>query len=413
MSYMFAGASSFNQDISVWNISNVTNMEGMFGNSGVITDNYDNILIGWSSQALKSNVPFGAGGLKYCSGEAARQNLIDTYGWVITDGGRATGTDCPYVFTDTNIQTAVDLWVSDPSAATTTYGDISTWDVSQVTDMRLLFIGKTTFNDDISNWDTSSVTNMFGMFSYSSSFNQDISNWNVSNVTEMTNMFPNATAFNQDIGAWDVSNVKYMSGMFFRATSFNQDIGSWDVSNVEDMSDMFTVASSFNQDIGAWDVSSVTNMGGMFYGATSFVQDIGSWDVSNVEDMSYMFRGATSFNQDISNWCVTNITSEQIDFSFNSPLSESNKPIWGTCPNLGIDDQNFTNISIYPNPTNNTLFISGSESPLTISIYNMLGKEVLSISNTDNINVEALPKSIYAIIISDGVNQTNRKFIKN
>ena len=265
--------------------------------------------------------------------------------------------------TDTNIQTAVDLWVSDPSAATTTYGDISTWDVSQVTDMTFLFIDKTTFNDDISNWDTSSVTSMFGMFSYSSSFNQDISNWNVSNVTDMTNMFPNATAFNQDIGAWDVSNVKYMSSMFFRATSFNQDIGSW--------------------------------------------------DVSNVEDMSYMFRGATSFNQDISNWCVTNITSEQIDFSFNSPLSESNKPIWGTCPNLGIDDQNFTNISIYPNPTNNTLFISGSESPLTISIYNMLGKEVLSIKNTNNINVKALPSGVYVIRISDGVGQTNRKFIKN
>jgi surface protein len=363
MSYMFAGASSFNQDISVWNISNVTNMEGMFGNSGLITDNYDNILIGWSSQALKSNVPFGAGGLKYCSGEAARQNLIDTYGWVITDGGRATGTDCPYVFTDTNIQTAVDLWVSDPSAATTTYGDISTWDVSQVTDMTFLFTGKTTFNDDISNWDTSSVTNMFGMFSSSSSFNQDISNWNVSNVTDMNNMFPNATAFNQDIGAWDVRNV--------------------------------------------------TSMAGMFQGATSFNQDIGSWDVSNVEEMSYMFTVASSFNQDISNWCVTNFSSEPADFSSGSSLSESNKPIWGTCPNLGIDDQNFTNISIYPNPTNNTLFISGSESPLTISIYNMLGKEVLSISNTDNINVEALPKSIYAIIISDGVNQTNRKFIKN
>ena len=116
--------------------------------------------------------------------------------------------------TDANIQTAVDLWVSDPSAATTTYGDISTWDVSQVTDMSFLFIGKETFNDDISNWDTSSVTNMFGMFSYSSSFNQDISNWNVSNVTDMNNMFPNATAFNQDIGAWDVSNVINMSAMF-------------------------------------------------------------------------------------------------------------------------------------------------------------------------------------------------------
>ena len=44
--------------------------------------------------------------------------------------------------TDANIQTAVDLWVSDPSAATTTYGDISDWDVSQVTDMSELFIIK-------------------------------------------------------------------------------------------------------------------------------------------------------------------------------------------------------------------------------------------------------------------------------
>ena len=55
--------------------------------------------------------------------------------------------------TDANIQTAVDLWVSDSSAATTTYGDISTWDVSQVTDMSELFKDKTTFNDDISNWE--------------------------------------------------------------------------------------------------------------------------------------------------------------------------------------------------------------------------------------------------------------------
>jgi len=315
--------------------------------------------------------------------------------------------------TDTNIQTAVDLWVSDPSAATTTYGDISTWDVSQVTDMSFLFIGKETFNDDISNWDTSSVTNMFGMFSYSSSFNQDISNWNVSNVTDMNNMFPNATAFNQDIGAWDVSNVIKMSAMFQSATSFNQDIGSWDVSNVEDMSYMFAGASSFNQDISVWNISNVTYMEGMFYGATSFVQDIGSWDVSNVEDMSYMFENATSFNQDISNWCVSNISSEPTDFSLNSPLTEENKPVWGTCPTASIEGEHLFAIAIYPNPTNNTLFISGNETPITVAIYNVLGKEVLSLKNTNNINVQALPSGVYVIRISDDVGQTNRKFIKN
>jgi len=48
--------------------------------------------------------------------------------------------------------------------------------------------------------------------------------------------------------------------------------------------------------------------------------------------MRGMFYGASSFNQDISSWCVTNISSEQSEFSKDSPLTESNKPVWGTCP---------------------------------------------------------------------------------
>ena len=55
----------------------------------------------------------------------------------------------------------------------------------------------------------------------------------------------------------------------------------------------------------------------------------------------------------------------------------------------------------------------GNETPITVAIYNVLGKEVLSIKNTNNINVQALPSGVYVIRISDGVGQTNRKFIKN
>jgi len=94
-------------------------------------------------------------------------------------------------------------------------------------------------------------------------------------------------------------------------------------------------------------------------------------------------------------------------------LTQSNKPIWGTCPTASIEDQYLTNISIYPNPTNNTLFISGNETPIAVATYNVLGKEVLSVKNTNNINVAALPSGVYVIRISDGVGQTNRKFIKN
>ena len=247
--------------------------------------------------------------------------------------------------TDANIQTVLDLWVSNPISPQFTetnntpyYGNISDWDVSQVTDMSELFISKTNFNDDISNWNVSSVT---------------------------------------------------------------------------DMSFMFAEASSFNQNIGAWNVSSVTNMNSMFAGASSFNHDIGGWDVSKVTNMGYMFYEATAFNQDISGWCVTNITSEPSKFSTNSALINDNKPVWETCPSLGVNDQNLMNVSLYPNPTENTLFISGNENTIAVAIYDVLGKKVLSIKNTNTINVQALPNGVYTIRISDGVRQTNRKFIKN
>jgi surface protein len=213
--------------------------------------------------------------------------------------------------TKAELQTAVDLWVSDNSAALSTYGMINSWDVSLIADMSELFMDKTTFNDDIGNWDVSNVTNMTRMFQTCRYFNQDISGWDVSSLTNMTSMFHDSWNFNQDISSWDVSSVTSLRMTFEDTRKFNQDISSWDVSSVIDMGLTFVRALDFNQDISSWDVSNVTDMDYLFWSATSFDQDISAWDVSNVTTMVEMFYSASGLSD--TNKCLIHASFQSND----------------------------------------------------------------------------------------------------
>ena len=72
----------------------------------------------------------------------------------------------------------------------------------------------------------------------------DVSTCDVSSLTNLEKAFFSQTAFNQDIGSWDVSNVTNMVSMFQNARTFNQNIRSWDTSNVTDFTDMFSRATA-------------------------------------------------------------------------------------------------------------------------------------------------------------------------
>jgi len=357
---MFAGATSFNQDISNWVTSNVNYMQGMF--RGATSFNQD--ISNWTT----SNVY-----------------------------------DMGFMFSD----------------ATSFNQDISNWTTSNVENMGGMFYNARSFNQDISNWVTSNVNYMQAMFRGATSFNQDISKWTTSSVTNMYQMFRGATSFNQDISKWTTSSVNRLDFMFYNATSFNQSLTNWCVNalflngtytvlnygwlglpvtfystsnfsthspmidafqplwngagcicnppffgpycvnsydevtgtvkcphptivgksffvpalnttftkvnrtmldnyrdninfetfttscttGVEDMSQMFT-KQAFNHDISTWDTSSVTNMYAMFDNAQFFNQDISKWDTSSVTNMDSMFDTALKFNQSLTNWCV-------------------------------------------------------------------------------------------------------------
>ena len=80
-----------------------------------------------------------------------------------------------HVFADhAALLTARDAWCTDSGSARLTYGEINTWDISQVTSLAWVFCSSCsthasmalcqcacrTFNDDISSWDTSRITSL-------------------------------------------------------------------------------------------------------------------------------------------------------------------------------------------------------------------------------------------------------------
>ena len=107
MSEMFNGARAFNQSLAGWRLDSLVSTTGlpnsywsgaprMLNNSGLSTKNYDATLISWNIQSTNSPLILGAAGLKYCTADAARKNLIKStvnggHGWTINGDAK----ECP------------------------------------------------------------------------------------------------------------------------------------------------------------------------------------------------------------------------------------------------------------------------------------------------------------------------------
>ena len=63
------------------------------------------------------------------------------------------------------------------------------------------------------------------LFINKAEFNGNLSRWQVGQVTDMRSMFRGATSFNGDLSSWDVGQVMYITDMFRGATSFNRQLG--------------------------------------------------------------------------------------------------------------------------------------------------------------------------------------------
>ncbi len=129
----FELASSFNGDLSNWDVSTITTMYYLFQNATSFNGNITN--------------------------------------WDVS-----------------NVQTMIALF----AGAASFNQDISGWDVSGATATESMFNGATTFNQDLSAWDVSNIFNMNLMFNNATSFNQSLGSWNISNTTIFNSMLSNS-----------------------------------------------------------------------------------------------------------------------------------------------------------------------------------------------------------------------------
>jgi surface protein len=190
MSFMFTDASSFNQDISGWNVSNVQTMLLMFAGATLFNKN----LTAWNVSSVMNMSNMFASATAFNNGGAALSWGNKTRNVIIMSG---------------------------------------------------MFSSATAFNQAIGDWNVGSATLMEGMFQFATAFDQDIGGWNVSGVSNMKLMFNGASAFNQDISGWDVSSVTTMDQMFQADTAFNRNIRRWLVQSGTNLSNMFNGASAF------------------------------------------------------------------------------------------------------------------------------------------------------------------------
>ncbi|MDT0622607.1 BspA family leucine-rich repeat surface protein [Croceitalea vernalis] len=389
---MFWNAQAFNQDLSQWDISSIIQnssfdgMAFMFSQTQLSLQNYDNTLSGWATFSVGNgetqiplNITFDGGSSQYCLSETARQNLIDNFGWTITDGGL----NCPIDFTDAFITTWKTDNVDSPistgpnqleiqfngtpfdvdwgdgtietiisGVAEHTYAlpgtymvkvkgtlneidfskdkekllEINQWGSEKWKFMRRTFRGCINLDvtaEDVPDFSELQDFDLDGLFENCESLigNESFNNWDVSSIDFMSNMFRGAILFNQDLNNWDVSNVSSMDGMFRNATAFNGNISNWEPSKVVVMADMFSNASSFNGDLNGWDVNEAEDMSNMFRLASSFNQNIGDWNISNLVRANNMFTNVElsieNYDALLSGWSTLDIGETTVPNNIN------------------------------------------------------------------------------------------------
>ncbi|PIA79376.1 hypothetical protein BFR04_00555 [Gaetbulibacter sp. 4G1] len=110
--------------------------------------------------------------------------------------------------------------------------------------------------------------------------------------------------------------------------------------------------------------------------------------------------------------CSSNVDSRNVNIQFLDAMFDSSGAVIGT---LGVNNQDFVDILLYPNPANDVLRIKGlTEALLKVEIYNIIGELVTTqTNNIETINVKPLSEGAYFLKLHATNNSKTIRFIKH
>ena len=336
-------------DVSDWDLSQTTNLNGLFWDNKTHeirwldtwdTSNIQNIsnMFGWCPNLTSLNLD---------NWNLSKLNITSSNSSAIW--GMYSGTP--------NLKTlSMKNWVLPVSAYQLAWGwsnslsaeldwiDVSWWDLSKTTDLNGLFWGnKTNKIIWMDTWDTSNVQNMNNMFNWCSNLTElNLSNFDTSNVTNMSVMFngcSNLKSLNLD--NWDLSklsNPDSYSSMFGWASSLEKvSMKRWEIPTTFTHAIWCRTSSLCSTtlqelDVTDWDLSKTTSIQWVFGDSkTKQIIWLDTWNTSNIQNMNNMFywcKNLTWLN--LSGWNTSNVEDMSAMFYWNSSLTELNLSGWNT-----------------------------------------------------------------------------------
>ena len=148
----------------------------------------------------------------------------------------------------------------------------------------------------------------------------DLSNFDTSRVNDMSYMFSGSAATALDLSSFDTSKVTNMDSMFSYSNAPNLNLSSFDTSNVTNMSYMFQNSVATTLDLSNFNTNNVKNMNWMFYNSAATTIDLSSFNTSNVTDMSSMFKRSAATTLDLSNFDTSKVINMMFMFENCSNL---------------------------------------------------------------------------------------------